>query len=61
MKQMDGGHRFRLSPDADRTRIEHELEMHPKGLFVLFTPMMGMMGRKNLKDTANALQAYIEK
>jgi uncharacterized protein YndB with AHSA1/START domain len=61
MKQIEGGHRFKLSSEGDRTRIEHELAMHPKGLFVLFTPMMGLIGRKNLKDTANALQAHIEK
>ena len=61
MKQMEGGHRFRLSSAGDGTRIEHELEMRPKGLFVVFTPMMGMIGRKNLKDTADALQAHIEK
>jgi hypothetical protein len=35
--------------------------MIPKGAFLLFAPMMGMIGRKNLKDTANALQAYLEK
>ena len=60
MKQMQGGHRFRLSSEGNRTRIEHELEMDPKGLFVLFTPMMGMIGRRNLKDTSNALQAALE-
>ena len=61
MNQMEGGHRFRLSSEGERTRIEHELEMRPKRLFVLFAPMMGMIGRKNLKDTANALQEHIEK
>jgi hypothetical protein len=34
--------------------------MKPKGAFVLFAPMMGMMGRKNLRDTADALQARLE-
>src|SRR5215471_6773889 len=58
-KQIEGGHRFRLSSEGQQTRIEHELEMRPKRLFVLFTPMMGMIGRKNLKDTANALQQDI--
>jgi uncharacterized protein YndB with AHSA1/START domain len=61
IKQMRGGHRFRLTAQGDATRIEHELEMHPKGPFVLFAPMMGMIGRKNLRDTANALQAHVEK
>ena len=58
-KQMEGGHRFRLTDQGESTRIDHELEMHPKGAFVLFAPVMGMIGRKNLKDTANALQAHL--
>jgi uncharacterized protein YndB with AHSA1/START domain len=61
IKQMDGGHRFRLSPVGNKTRIEHELEMRPKGTFILLAPMMGMIGRRNLRDTANALQTHIEK
>jgi hypothetical protein len=60
-KQIGGGHRFTRSSEGERTRIEHELEMRPKGLFVLFTPMMRMIGRKNYKDTANALQQHIGK
>jgi uncharacterized protein YndB with AHSA1/START domain len=61
MKQIKGGHRFTLSTEGDGTRIEHELEMRPNGAYVVLTPMMGLIGRKNLKDTANALQAHIEK
>ena len=33
--------------------------MNPKGLFRLFAPLMGMMGRRNLRDTADALQTYL--
>jgi hypothetical protein len=58
-KQIEGGHRFKLSSQGERTRIEHELEMRPKRLFVLLAPMMGIIGRKN--DTANGLQEHIEK
>jgi uncharacterized protein YndB with AHSA1/START domain len=61
IKTLAGGHRFRFSANAEETRIEHELEMTPKGLFRLFAPMMGMIGRKNLRDTANALQAHLER
>jgi uncharacterized protein YndB with AHSA1/START domain len=60
IKQVAGGHRFRLTAQGDATQIDHELEMRPKGPFVLFAPMMGMIGRKNLRDTANALQAHLE-
>jgi uncharacterized protein YndB with AHSA1/START domain len=60
MKQMRGGHRFLFSRDASGTRIDHELEMFPKGLFVLMAPLMGIMGRRNLRATADALQRYVE-
>jgi hypothetical protein len=60
MKQIEGGHRFRLIAQGAQTRIDHELEMKPKGAFLLFAPMMGMIGRKNLRDTANALQTHLE-
>ena len=59
-KQTSGGHRFRLTAQGEGTRIDHELEVRPKGAFLLLAPMMGMLGRKNLRDTANALQARLE-
>ena len=61
IKTLEGGHRFVLSSQSGATRIDHELEMRPKGLFKLFAPMMGMIGRKNLRDTARALQAHLER
>jgi len=61
IKMLAGGHRFRFTPQGDATRIDHELEMTPKGPFRLFAPIMGMIGRKNLRDTANALQVHLEK
>ena len=61
IKQLEGGHRFQLIARGERTQVDHELEMRPKGAFVLFAPMMGIVGRKNLKDTANALQAHVER
>ena len=60
IKQLEGGHRFRLTPRGGETRLDHELEMTPRGVFKLFTPMMKMIGRKNLRDTARALQAHLE-
>jgi len=35
--------------------------MNPTGLFILMKPMIKMTGKKNLKDTANALQKYLDK
>jgi len=61
IKSLAGGHRFLLTAQGDGTRIDHELEMQPKGAFRLFAPMMGAIGRKNLRDTADALQAHLEK
>ena len=60
-KMSHGGHRFVFSTEDDKTRIDHELEMYPKGVFVIFSPLMGMMSRRNLKQTAQALQDYLER
>jgi uncharacterized protein YndB with AHSA1/START domain len=60
IKMLGGGHRFRFTAKGGETRIDHELEMTPKGIFRLFAPMMGMIGRKNLRDTADALQRHLE-
>src|SRR5262245_29266398 len=60
-KLLSGGHRFIFTAEGAKTRIDHELEMTTKGVFKIFTPLMGMMGKKNLRDTANALQRYLER
>ena len=61
VKTMKGGHLFRLSTQGEQTRIDHEVEIRPKGVFLLFAPLMGLIGRKDLRDTANALQAHLER
>lgn len=60
IRTLAGGHRFSLAAQGGSTHVDHELEMQPKGFFRLMTPMMGVIGRKNLRDTANALQAHLE-
>ena len=60
-KLFTGGHRFIFTAEGSRTRIDHELEMTPNGFFKIFTPFMGIMGRKNLRGTAQALQRYLER
>ena len=60
LKSMTGGHLFRFSPAEEGTRVDHELEMTPRGAFRLMTPFIGIIGRKNLGDTAAALQRYLE-
>ena len=59
-KVVGGGHLFEFQSDDDHTRIDHVLAMEPKGVFKVLAPFMGTMARKNLKDTAEALQNYLE-
>ena len=61
IKLLGGGHRFRFSEVDAKTRVDHELEMVPRGSFKLLTPLIGLIGRKNLRDTAAALQRYLER
>ena len=60
LKPVKGGHRFRLTATGDATRIDHELEIVPRGIFRLFGPMLVLNGRKNLRDTANAIETRFE-
>ncbi len=57
---MTGGHRFLLTSRGSQTQVDHELEMSPQGWFKIFGPFMGLMGRKNLRATADALKRYVE-
>jgi hypothetical protein len=59
-KQLSGGHRFTFTPVGSDTRIDHELEMTPKGVFKLMSPIIGLVGRKNLRATAEALKRLLE-
>jgi uncharacterized protein YndB with AHSA1/START domain len=56
-----GGHRFALTAQGRSTRVDHELEVRPKGAMIVMAPIMGLIGRKNLKDTAEALRKHLEK
>ena len=59
-KMFSGGHRFIFTVDGGKTRIDHELEIDPKGIWVIFSPLMGMMSKRNLRNTAESLQNYLE-
>ena len=62
LNTLSGGHRFTFTAESgNRTRIDHEIEMTPKGLYKLMTPLMWFMGIRNLRITAEALQAYLER
>lgn len=56
LTSLKGGHRFEFTPVAEGTRIDHELEMVPQGLFRLMGPFTAMIGRRNLRETAAALE-----
>jgi hypothetical protein len=59
-RAISGGHRFTLTDLGGTTRVDHELEMTPKGMFKLMAPMMKRTGRKNLAATADALKRHLE-
>ncbi len=59
-KKLAGGHRFVFTPQGSSTRIDHELTMIPHGALRLLTPLVGVIGRRNLRETADALRAYVE-
>lgn len=61
IKVMGGGHTFALTPEAGHTRVDHELEMIPQGAAKLLGPLMTMMGRRNLRATADALKRWVER
>jgi uncharacterized protein YndB with AHSA1/START domain len=61
MRAMSGGHRFTFSDvGGGSTRVDHELEMTPKGFFKILGPMIAMTGRRNLNATAEALKRHLE-
>jgi uncharacterized protein YndB with AHSA1/START domain len=60
IKALGGGHTFVLTPEDGTTRIDHQLEMIPKGAMRLFGPFVVILGRRNLTKTATALKAWVE-
>lgn len=60
IKQIAGGHRFIFTDLGGKTRIDHELEMTPKGIYTLMLPMMYLIGKRNLKLTIQALKEHLE-
>ncbi|SRR5713101_1040359 len=60
IKTLAGGHRFTFTNVGGKTQVDHELEMTPKGVYRLLTPIISFMGKKNLRMTAQALKTYLE-
>ncbi len=61
VRSIAGGHRFTFTDLSGETRVDHELEMTPKGVFKLMGPMLTLTGRRNLRATAAALQRHLER
>ena len=60
IKQIEGGHRFIFSDLGGKTRIDHEMEMTPKGAYRLMLPVMYLIGKRNLRLTVGALKKHLE-
>ena len=60
LTSLAGGHRFKLTDLGGRTRVDHELEMIPRGRYRLLGPIMSFIGRRNLRATAAALKDHLE-
>jgi hypothetical protein len=61
LRSITGGHRFTFTDLSGQTRVDHELEMKPRGIFKLMAPIMRTTGRRNLQATAAALQRHLER
>jgi Polyketide cyclase / dehydrase and lipid transport len=59
-RTLAGGHRFLFSAEGERTHVDRELELIPKGVLRLSAPLMARSGRKNLRATAEALRGHLE-
>ena len=56
-----GGHRFKFTAMGDKTKVDHEVEMDPKGIWKLIPPLVSTEVKATLFDTASALQAHLER
>jgi uncharacterized protein YndB with AHSA1/START domain len=61
IRALSGGHTFVLSPEAGGTRVDHELEMTPRGAWRLLAPVIPLIGRRNLGQTSSALKRWLER
>jgi hypothetical protein len=61
ISMFEGGHRWIFTDlENGNTRIDHELEIRPKGIFKLRGPTLRRHGATTVKETAAALEAHLE-
>jgi hypothetical protein len=59
-RMLEGGHRWIFTDLGTGTnRIDHELELRPKGVFKLMGPMLRANGKKTVQQTAHALERHL--
>jgi uncharacterized protein YndB with AHSA1/START domain len=61
IRTLSGGHTFVLASEGGRTRVDHDLEMTPRGAGLLMAPLIPLIGRRNLRRTAAALKSWLER
>jgi uncharacterized protein YndB with AHSA1/START domain len=60
-RMLTGGHRWLFTDvGTGETRIDHELELEPRGLFKLMNPMLRANGKGTVEETAGALKQYLD-
>jgi uncharacterized protein YndB with AHSA1/START domain len=61
IRGLTGGHTFVLTTEDGRTRVDHELEMSPRGALRALGPIIRIVARRNLRRTASALKGWLER
>ena len=57
---MTGGHRFTVTAVGDGTRLDHDMTMALVGPWKLLSPLMGYMGKRQVRQSAAALKRHLE-
>ena len=58
---MEMYHQFVLSPEGERTQVEHRAEVRPRGLFRLLAPLLGVVLDRNMRAATRAFQRHLER
>ena len=49
-----------LSEEGEATRVDHELELRPRGVWKAFLPLIELIAKRDLRKAADALQKRVE-
>jgi hypothetical protein len=60
-RMLSGGHRWLFTDlGGDTTRVDHELELDARGIFLPMQPLLRANGKKTIRVTAAALARHLE-